>query len=690
MQDVDVSESEASEGQKDGAGVEAASAPPAEEDLPVEEELPIDEPAMEKERRPSCIIEIRNLPAEVEASEVEMRLLRFGDLISVQLDDELVIAKYSTVIEADAAQQKLHGARVGGLALDVRLGPPEETSVFERPEGDAAHAAPAAAEASVFDRPAPIFERPDAEKHRATPVECKEPTRPADGLAGVRGKHAGVMRLPENPISMWSESGSLEAQLEDFAAMDRRGMYNRYLVAGRLTPDLRTEQALLRSCGPVQRDVVKVEILKCYGKPVAHLALRSATAAAELHRFLDHQRPELTVAFAPPHRAARTLWLGNVDDHVDPRELDDLLTSFGALTSRIAYQPARTCAWATFEEVEGAVAARNALYGLELRPGRYLNVDFVSDQERAPDAQEGSMPGSAAPWAMGPQGAPWSAPWGGWEAQGGAWGWPQANKPLDDRWARYQAGEDAEPDRDGRWRPPSRRRSASRRAGRGRRRSPSRSQTRSRSRHRNREEGRRRPPKARSREREDDEAEREAHRRAKRMAKRQGNEKREAARAASPEGARASSDEGDRAPVKLSKKGKEGGSKTKSKVKLFKMGEFCCTTVASLQKASMDAVDPLPSKLAIDQRTKIDHCRSHLERAGDLAAVWHLSAAERRDCAAYDALCDYFVEKQRVGLVQTPTHYVYLVPPTAKYLKELKLPNSNFAVGIQIPAKKDK
>jgi len=125
----------------------------------------------------------------------------------------------------------------------------------------------------------------------------------------------------------------------------------------------------------------------------------------------------------------------------------------------------------------------------------------------------------------------------------------------------------------------------------------------------------------------------------------------------------------------------------KAKLKLYKMGEFCCNIVANFVKGN-EAPLSMSKKLQIDQRTKIDHCRSHMERAGELATVWHFSAADRKDCGAYDALCDYFVEKVRVGLVQTPTHYVYIVPPTDTYLKELQLPQSNFVVGIQIPIKK--
>lgn len=117
------------------------------------------------------------------------------------------------------------------------------------------------------------------------------------------------------------------------------------------------------------------------------------------------------------------------------------------------------------------------------------------------------------------------------------------------------------------------------------------------------------------------------------------------------------------------------------------MGEFCCNIVANYVKGK-ETPEPLVTKLHIDQRTKVDHCRAHLERAGALATVWHFSAADRRDCSAYDALCDYFVEKQRVGLVHTQSYYIYIVPPTEQYLKELSLPTSNFVVGLQIPMKK--
>jgi len=140
-------------------------------------------------------------------------------------------------------------------------------------------------------------------------------------------------------------------------------------------------------------------------------------------------------------------------------------------------------------------------------------------------------------------------------------------------------------------------------------------------------------------------------------------------------------------PAAAGKENVRAGIPPKVKVKLYKMGEFACNIVANYVRGNTEP-EAMMQKLQIDQRTKVDHCKSHTERAGGLATMWHFSAADRRDCVAYDALCDYFVEKQRVGLGQTPNYYVYIVPPTDKYLKALELPSSNFMVGLQIPIRK--
>merc|ERR1712151_1366107 len=151
-------------------------------------------------------------------------------------------------------------------------------------------------------------------------------------------------------------------------------------------------------------------MLTCFGKPVAHVALRSATAAAAMHRIAEQLYPNLTVAFAPPRKASKALWLGNIDDFVSRKDLEAVLGSYGKLKDGMNYLPARTCAFATFSNVDHAVKARNSLYGLEVQKNQFLNVDFVDEwtAEQQEGGFGGMMPG---PWGMPPMmmGAP---PWG--------------------------------------------------------------------------------------------------------------------------------------------------------------------------------------------------------------------------------------------------------------------------------------
>lgn len=399
---------------------------------------------------------------------------------------------------------------------------------------------------------------------------------------------------------------------------------------------------------------MQIEMLTCFGKPVAHVALRSATAAAAMHRLCEQMHANLTVAFAPPRRASLTLWLGNVDDFVPRTELEDLLGDFGNVPNGMRYLPVRTCAFATFQYIDDAIQARNTLYGLEVQRNQYLNVDFVDEGE-----------GMQAEWGAWP--SPWGGQWGQWggRGRGGQQAQQGARGRGDQQW-RDPRGAHAP------WAVPPppgvRSRLSPGRAREGRERRRHRSRTRSRGRHSERGAS---PPQQEKRKRRHKAAADESPAAAPR--------KKKARQAPAAAAAPSESEEQVAKP--------EQKVPAKAKVKLFKMGEFCCNIVANHVKGKENA-EPLLSTLQIDQRTKIDHCKTHLDRAGKLATIWHFSAADRKDCAAYDALCDYFVEKQRVGLVTTPKYYVYIVPPTEGYFKTLGLPASNFVVGLQIPLKK--
>jgi RNA recognition motif-containing protein len=587
---------------------------------------PKDEPKDEfvGSSKPSFTLYMKNVPEDLDQSELEMRLIRHGEVVSIEKADKIYIVKFSRTKEAYAAREKLNGYELNGSTLQVDFGPQDaehyarkgqkrqqDRGRKEFPDAEGEHAAEVA--------PPPPRKGGGRgmrawDGARDEPVAKRQRMERADGTQKDAGERAlGSLTAPAKPMSRWSDKLEFAQQLEDFMKMPRRGMYNRYLVIGKLPPELRTSEAIWRMVAPVQRDIVQVEMLTCFGKPVAHVALRNATSAATMHRLAEQMLPNLTVAFAPPRRASPTLWLGNIDDYVPRKDLEGLLETFGEVAKPgFRYVPSRTCAFITFMEVEDAVSARNTLYGMEVLKNQYLNVDFTDE------IIENLPPEGFGMWGQGQYGrGAWMPPW-------------VAADPRAASWGMYGSFYDKK--------------------GEASRRSPQRG--------RSRDKGKRRE-------------------RSRTPTKKQ---------ATSPErGRRRARQESPQAQRKSSSP--EAPEVPKAKVKLYKMGEFCCNIVANFVKGNQ-APESIGKKLQIDQRTKIDHCRSHMERAGELCTVWHFSAADRKDCGAYDALCDYFVDKLRVGLVQTPTHYVYIVPPTDAYLKELNLPSSNFVVGIQIPIKK--
>eukprot|EP00929_Paragymnodinium_shiwhaense_P013530 TRINITY_DN121387_c0_g1_i1.p1 TRINITY_DN121387_c0_g1~~TRINITY_DN121387_c0_g1_i1.p1 ORF type:complete len:643 (+),score=198.64 TRINITY_DN121387_c0_g1_i1:54-1931(+) len=585
--------------------------------------------------KPSNTVILKNLPADVDMDELQPRLTRHGELVSCdKQEDGSVVAKFQNTSSAYEAKEKLDGVEIGGNKIQTEFGA-QEADHYMR--GKKSRAVPKGKMDLDGDgeKPGGMRAWDGDEDDQPEPKRRKKGAEPA-GKPEVYGS----MVKPAKPVSKWAETMAFEEQLEDFMKMPRRGMYNRYLVIGKLPPELRTGSAIWQMVAPVQRDIMHIEMLTCFGKPVAHVALRSATAAAAMHRLAEQMHPNLTVAFAPARRASKALWLGNVDDFVNRKDLEAVLSDFGKLQSGLRYLPARTCCFAVFPEVETAVKARNMLYGMEVQKNQYLNVDFVD--EWAAEAQEvPQMPfGMPGPWGMPPMpGAPWGMP--------PPFGMP-GQMPPQARGAKGKRTNKEERDLQqpapphwGPWGmvPPG---MPGMFPGMG---------------------GPMGADKDKRRTARDDSEEVAAPKKKKEGKAKKGREP-----------APASDSDEDAPPPK-------------TKVKLYKMGEFCCNIVANFVKGKEDP-ELLAAKLHIDQRTKIDHCKSHMDRAGALATIWHFSAADRKDCAAYDALCDYFVEKERVGLVQTPTSYVYIIPPTDKYLKSLKLPSSNFVVGLQIPIKK--
>jgi hypothetical protein len=127
-----------------------------------------------------------------------------------------------------------------------------------------------------------------------------------------------------------------------------------------------------------------------------------------------------------------------------------------------------------------------------------------------------------------------------------------------------------------------------------------------------------------------------------------------------------------------------GDSEAKPRARLFKLGEFCCEVLLTLVRGKKEHAQLLGS-FNIDLRAKVERCRAHLDQAGDQVTVWHCALAQKKGRIKYQALCDYFIGKERVGLVDAPSYYVYFVPPGGKFFPELGMAEVETLVGFQVP-----
>lgn len=124
--------------------------------------------------------------------------------------------------------------------------------------------------------------------------------------------------------------------------------------------------------------------------------------------------------------------------------------------------------------------------------------------------------------------------------------------------------------------------------------------------------------------------------------------------------------------------------------RVLKQGQRLCNMSAKFVRGDPN-IRP-PGVLDVNQRANLDRLQTHLRRgrhqsgaaphgSGDGSirySIWQLGADTRQDSRQYDELCDYFINKERVGLLESPSQAIYMVPPNPKYIKPLDLPDANF------------
>ncbi|OEH78813.1 RNA recognition motif (or rnp domain)-containing protein [Cyclospora cayetanensis] len=123
--------------------------------------------------------------------------------------------------------------------------------------------------------------------------------------------------------------------------------------------------------------------------------------------------------------------------------------------------------------------------------------------------------------------------------------------------------------------------------------------------------------------------------------------------------------------------------------RVSKQGQHLCSMSAKFVMGD-PSLQP-PTRLDVNQRANLERLQSNLLRGpsrshdsgsspaavgkgtggGARFSAWQMGADSAADSRHYDALCDYFIEKQRLGLLEDSRTAIYMVPPNPKYIRPL-------------------
>lgn len=514
---------------------------------------------------PSNVLWIEGIPDDEDDGELEMRLARVGDLVKLEREDERAVATFKNTKAAVDARSRLNGFTLSsGRTISIRFSEQVRSVTGEL---DAITGEVIRSNRELHWKIGQLV-RSTYSAMRATNGNFPPPKQtlvPDD----FRYLESASEQLDLE--SMWNPSMSIESMIKDYDDfIDRRPFHNRYVVvqlASRSENAVNELSSFVKALvGP--QNVQEVSVFN--DNEIVHFATRSTRDAAIIHSALNASlktgeggligRVDIQVVkYGPPVNTASSagkLWLGSsAFQAVDEDRLHNMLSLFGEV-EQFRLIKNKNCLFVTLKKEEDAIRCRNKLFGYEIAPGHFLNVDFAPPMPEAPEA-----------------------------------GMKRRGESID------------EPD-----------------------------------------------------------------------------QKRHT--------------DGDRS-IRLA---------------LSKMGEQMCHVLARkfvVQKFTGDDSQHdffLPKEVDICNRTKVDYCKSHLEKlgcAGPLVlggntpselgtiVVWQFAAASERDCQGYDALCDYFVTKERIGFFSAKDASVvtYFIPPVPAFLDPLGLPSdTRYLTAIQMPA----
>lgn len=351
----------------------------------------------EGENPPSSILWVTGLPDDEDDGELEMRLARVGDLIKLEREDDKAVATFKNTRAAVEAREKLEGfSMASGRSIHLTFAPNPRAGLSE------------------IDAITGEFVRSNREMHwkigqlvRSTYSAMRGTNGnyppPKQTLVPDDFKYMSDAKESQQMESQWSCSMSIEDKVKDYDEFaDHRPFHNRYVIVNVRDGTAQSTAELTKFVRSVASEANVVEVSEFNNHSLIHYTLKSTRDAAIVLSALNTSVKtgegglvgivEITgVKYGPPINTASSvgkLWFGcSAFLAVDEDRLKQMVSLFGGLENFKLVRN-KNCLFASFKSEQEAIVCRNKLFGYELAPGHFLNVDF------APEAPEQAPAGS--------------------------------------------------------------------------------------------------------------------------------------------------------------------------------------------------------------------------------------------------------------------------------------------------------
>ena len=343
---------------------------------------------------PCQILWIYGLPDDDDDGELEMRLARVGDLVKLEREGEKAVATFKNTRAAVEAKEKLNGfSLASGRSISIDFGASASSVLGE------------------LDQITGQVMRGNRELHWKIGQLVRSTYQAMRGTNGnypppkqtLVADDFRYLESPETPMefeSAWSVDMSVEDKLKDYDTFaDRRPFHNRYIVVSFRNPTDSSVNDITNFVKSLVGEANVVEISPFVDMGLVHFAFKSTRDAAIVNSTISSSlrtgeggligRVDVeSVKYGPPLNTANSvgkLWLGcSAFQAIDEERLRAMLALFGEV-QQLRLIKSKNCLFVNFNSDEEAIRCRNKLFGYEIAPGHFLNVDFAPPAPELPE-----------------------------------------------------------------------------------------------------------------------------------------------------------------------------------------------------------------------------------------------------------------------------------------------------------------